>query len=82
MENKKLKVALIGCGMIGHSHAQAVIEDGRAELSWVVCGKDYKKGESFKEKYNIPYLTNDYKDVINNGNVDMAIIATPSSYHS
>ena len=60
MENKKLKVALIGCGMIGHSHAQAVIEDGRAELSWVVCGKDYKKGESFKEKYNIPYLTNDY----------------------
>ena len=52
MENKKLKVALIGCGMIGASHAEAVIEDGRAELSMVVCGRDYKKGEDFRKKYN------------------------------
>ena len=30
MENKKLQVALIGCGMIGESHAEAIINDGRA----------------------------------------------------
>lgn len=81
MENKKLKVALIGCGMIGHSHADAIIADGRAEITAVVCGRDLKKGELFKEKYNIPFLTNDYKEVLKLGNIDMAIICTPSSYH-
>ena len=82
MDNNKLKVALVGCGMIGHSHADAIIEDGRAELVAVVCGRDYKKGEKFKEKYNIPFLTNDYKEVLKLGNIDMVIICTPSSYHA
>ena len=82
MENKKLKVALIGCGMIGHSHAEAVIEDGRAELVAVVCGRSLEKGKEFQKKYNIPFLTQDYREVLDNCEVDMAIICNPSSYHS
>ena len=40
-------------GIISKADADAIIEDGRAELVAVVCGRDYKKGEKFKEKYNI-----------------------------
>lgn len=79
---KKLKVALVGCGMIGHSHAQAIISDGRAELAAVVHGRDKKKGEEFARKYNIPFLTDDYKEVIKSGIADMVIICSPSSYHA
>ncbi len=81
MENKKLKVALIGCGMIGESHAEAVIEDGRAELSAVVCGKSLEKGKAFQEKYNIPFLTQDYNEVFEHCDIDMAIVCNPSSFH-
>ena len=54
MKNGKLHVALIGCGMIGESHAEAIIYDGRAEISVVVYGKNKEAAEKFAEKYNIP----------------------------
>lgn len=80
--SKKLKVMLVGCGMIAHSHAEAIIEDKRAEIVALVHGRDAKKGEEFALKYNIPYLTGDYKKVIEECDVDMAIICSPSSYHA
>lgn len=81
MREKKLQVALVGCGLIGRSHAEAVINDGRAELAALVCGRNWDKGLAFKEEFNIPYMTNDYKDVIKRGGIDMVIIASPSAYH-
>ncbi|MBR4892505.1 MAG: Gfo/Idh/MocA family oxidoreductase [Clostridia bacterium] len=81
MENKKLKVALIGCGMIAASHMDAIINDKRAEVVALVCGRDYEKGKKFKEKYNIPFLTNEYNEVLEKCSVDMAIVCNPSSYH-
>ena len=79
---KKLKVALIGCGMIGDAHAVAIKEDGRAEIVALAYGRNKDAAEKFKEKFNIPYMTNDYKEIIKKGGVDMAIICTPSSYHA
>ena len=81
MENKKIKAVLIGCGMIGESHAQAVIKDGRAEIVAVVCGKSLEKGKAFQKKYNIPFLTQDYNEVLEKCEIDMAIVCNPSSYH-
>ncbi len=82
MKNNKLQVALVGCGMIGTSHAEAIINDGRAELAALVHGRDYNKGKAFADKYNIPFITGDYRDVIEKCDIDMVIIATPSSYHA
>ncbi len=80
--DKKLKVALVGCGMIAHSHAEAIEADGRAEIVALVHGRSVQKGEEFAKKYNIPYLTDDYKKVIDECDVDMVIICNPSSYHA
>ena len=82
MKNGKLQVALIGCGMIGHSHAEAIVQDGRAEIAAVVYGSNRKAAEAFAEKYNIPYITNDYREVIAKGGIDMAIVCSPSSSHA
>ncbi len=81
MKNGKLQVALVGCGMIAHAHADAVILDGRAEIVALVRGRDPEKGRAFAEKYNIPFVTDDYNEVIARGGIDMVIIASPSSYH-
>ena len=82
MSDKKLKVALVGCGMIGHSHAEAIIADGRAEITAVVHGRDRQKGLDFAKKYNIPFVTDDYHEVIERKDTDMVIICSPSSYHA
>ncbi len=82
MKQQKLKVALIGCGMIAHLHAEAVAADGRAEVVAVVHGRDAEKGRQFAEKYQIPQLLDDYHPLLNQENIDMAIICTPSSYHA
>ena len=82
MKNSKLQVALIGCGMIGHSHAQAIIQDGRAEIAAVVYGSNRAAAEAFATQYNIPFVTNDYREVITRGGIDMAIVCSPSSRHA
>lgn len=82
MKNGKLQVALIGCGMIGHGHAEGIIQDGRAELAAVVYGKNRAAADAFAEKYSIPFVTNDYREVIARGDIDMAIVCTPGGSHA
>ena len=82
MKNGKLQVALIGCGMIGHGHAEGIARDGRAEIAAVVYGKNRQAAEAFAEKYGIGWVTNDYHEVIARGGIDMAIVCTPSAYHA
>ncbi len=82
MKNGKLQVALIGCGMIGHGHAEGVARDGRAEIAAVVYGKNREAAEDFAEKYGIPFVTNDYREVIERGGIDIAIVATPNACHA
>jgi len=82
MKDGKLQVALIGCGMIGHGHAEGIARDGRAEIAAVVYGKNKQAADEFAKKYNIPYVTNDYREVISRGGIDVAIVCTPSAYHA
>ena len=82
MSDKKLRVALVGCGMIAHSHADAIIADGRAEITSVVHGRDKQKGIDFATKYNIPFVTDDYHEVIKKNETDMVIVCSPSAYHA
>ncbi|MBQ4315690.1 MAG: Gfo/Idh/MocA family oxidoreductase, partial [Oscillospiraceae bacterium] len=82
MKNGKLQVALIGCGMIGHGHAEGVARDGRAEIAAVVYGKNRAAAEDFAKKYGIPFVMDDYREVIERGGIDVAIVATPSACHA
>ncbi len=79
---EKLKVALIGCGMIANAHAESIKRDGRAEIVAAVYGRNREAAEKFAEKYGIPFLTNDYKEVIRRGGIDAAIVCTPSATHA
>ncbi len=79
---RKLKIALIGCGMIANAHAESVERDGRAEIVAAVYGSNREAAEKFAEKFGIPFVTNDYKEVIRRGDIDIAIVCTPSGTHA
>lgn len=80
--DKKLRFALVGCGMIAETHAEAIEADGRAEIVALVHGKSAEKGKAFAERFGIPFVTGDYNEVIARGGIDAVIIASPSSYHA
>lgn len=82
MNDKKLKVALVGCGLIGDAHAEAVRVDGRGEIVALVHGRNADAGKRFAKKHGIPFVTNDYNEVIKRRDIDMVIICSPNSYHA
>ncbi len=79
---KKVGVAIIGCGMIAHSHADAVLADGRGEIRAAAYGTNTEKGRAFAEKYGIAKLVGDYRQLLNDPDIDMICLCTPSGIHS
>ncbi len=87
MNAKKINVAIIGCGrMTLRHHAEAVKEIENAEI-YAVCDTDPKVIEEAKAsvKDDVNYANTkfvlDYKELVNDGNVDAVIIVTPDQVH-
>lgn len=78
---KKIRVAIIGCGMIAESHAKAIAMDGRAEIVAAAYGTNEEKGRAFAEKFHVPKLVGDYHRLLNEP-LDMVCICTPSGLHA
>ena len=68
-----MNIALIGCGRISKKHIEA-IEKNNLNLV-ALCDIDESKN-----KFNIPFYTN-YKKMLENENIDIVSILTPSGYH-
>ena len=68
-----MNIALIGCGRISKKHIEA-IEKNNLNLV-ALCDIDESKN-----KFNIPFYT-DYKKMLENENIDIVSILTPSGYH-
>ncbi len=78
MAVKKLKIALIGCGMISEFHAQAISELTDAKLVGVY-DKALDRSKAFAEKHGIK-VYKEYQDLLDS-DVDLVSICTPSGLH-
>ena len=77
----KVKIAIIGCGMIAESHAKAIIADGRAEIVAAAYGTNEAKGKAFQDKFGVKKIVGDYHEILND-DIDMICICTPSGIHA
>ena len=75
---EKVKIALIGCGMISDFHAQAISELDDGVLVGVY-DKCLERSKDFAEKHGIVYYES-YDDLIK-ADVDLVAICTPSGLH-
>ncbi len=73
----KLKVAVIGTGAMGKSHARIYSNMDKIELM-AVCDKDKKTADEIAKKYNIRSFT-DYKEI--NENLDAVSVCVPTKLH-
>ena len=72
-----LKIGIIGTGSMGKNHARVCSEKANIELIGVV-DTDKKVAETFAQKFDIKAFY-DYREMI--GEIDAAIVSTPTSMH-
>ncbi len=75
---KKIKIAVVGTGLMGLQHIKAIKKSKRADLHSVVDIS--KNAHILAKKYKIPLYKN-LKALLNNKNFDAIIIATPNQLH-
>ncbi len=82
------RFVIIGCGRISHKIAEGLAENkNKAELialSDIIEDKMTSTEKTYNEKSELNLLINkytDYKEMIKNENIDVAIISTESGYH-
>jgi len=73
-----MNILILGCGSIGSRHAKNLKDLGH---NIVVCDKDEMRIKHFGKQNKCNYYY-DYLDAIKNENLDGAVIATPSNFHT
>lgn len=63
MEKKVVKMAIVGAGLWGESHANIYREHDWAEPV-AICDLDLKRAEAFAEKFGITQVYSDYKEML------------------
>lgn len=79
--SKKFNVVMIGCGAIADFHLQGVLAKEECELYAVCDSATDDRLERRAKKYGAPRMVKDYKELVDDPNVDIAIVATPDYSH-
>ena len=77
---KRWNFAIVGAGNIGKVHAQAINSLDNARVS-VVCDVNQESARALVKSSDATF-THDYRRVIENPNVDVVCVCTPSGSHA
>ncbi len=75
---EKLRLGLVGCGKMMKSHIESVKYLETVEMT-AVCDIIRERAEEVAEVLNDPYITTDYKDMLDH--VDAVLVALPHDLH-
>lgn len=76
---KRINHAIIGCGRIAQNHYNASVENDMDVVA--CCDLDIDLAKKFAEKNNIRYYTDNYKEFIDNSEIDSVSICTDHKSH-
>lgn len=80
--NDKIRVAVIGTGIMGHNDLQSALKVPGIELAGA-CDLYSGRLDRMKELYGKElYTTRDYRELINRKDIDAVIVATSDHYHA
>jgi UDP-N-acetyl-2-amino-2-deoxyglucuronate dehydrogenase len=78
--NKKINVAIIGAGRIAEHHLKSIKKNKNFKLI-AICDLNKKKAKNFSLKYKVSYYLDYNKMLIENQNIDIVAVMTPSGCH-
>lgn len=74
----RVRVGLIGCGVIGPTHVAALALDGRAELV-AACDLDLARARAIAPEARVG---TDWRELVQAGDIDLIVVATPHHLHA
>ena len=77
---RKIKMAIIGCGKVSHLHAAAIREGSNCELT-AIYSRSIEKANKFATTYDI-VAYDDLQKMVQETGVEAAIICTPHPFHA
>ncbi|MFF2885498.1 Gfo/Idh/MocA family protein [Paenibacillus sp. NPDC057967] len=78
----KIKVAIIGCGTIAnHAHIPSYLKNEAAEIKYF-CDIDGERAEKAVKEYGCGTAITDYRELLNDPEVDAVSICTPNNVHA
>lgn len=80
MSEKKLGFGIVGCGVIGPWHREAVNRSDGARLV-ACCDIDEPKGRKFAEESGSISFYKDFNDLVKDPEVEVVSVCTPSGLH-
>lgn len=75
-----INIGLIGCGRISKNHFEAIAQQEDAQVI-ACCDIIPERAKEAAEKYNIPTWTANYEKMLQNHDIDLISICTPSGLH-
>ncbi|MBN2583470.1 MAG: Gfo/Idh/MocA family oxidoreductase [Planctomycetes bacterium] len=77
----KLRVGIVGCGVIAPLHAESYRLLGDVEITWA-CDLVEEKARRLADKYTIAHVTKDYRELLAAKDVDCISVCTDHASHS
>jgi UDP-N-acetyl-2-amino-2-deoxyglucuronate dehydrogenase len=77
---EKVKAAIIGCGKVGHTHAQGYQRLPESELA-AVCDVSLERAEAYGKTYHVKGY-NDFDLMLHENQIDVLSICTPHPLHA
>ncbi|MEM2929689.1 MAG: Gfo/Idh/MocA family oxidoreductase [Thermoproteota archaeon] len=83
MSERRIRVGIIGCGIIAASHVSGYLKSGMAEVV-ALSDNRVERAEALAEKYRLPHVKiyGNYEDLLKDGNVDAVSVCVPHHLHS
>ncbi len=88
MANKTFRVGMIGYNFMGQAHSNAWRQAGRffdlpgTPVLHTICGRNAAKTEAAREKLGWDKASTDWRQVINDPDIDIVDICTPNDSHA
>lgn len=79
--NKSVRVGVIGTSWYADlMHLPTLQSHPQAEIA-AICGRNSEPAAALANKYAIPTIYSDYREMIEQGNLDAVVVATPDDLH-
>lgn len=79
--NRKIRIALVGCGRISKNHFGAIDKHTENLELVAVCDNNEEVLKKHQEQYNVPGFLR-YNEMLEQSNCDLVSICTPSGMHA
>jgi myo-inositol 2-dehydrogenase / D-chiro-inositol 1-dehydrogenase len=79
---KKVKIGVIGSGRIGKVHTETIAQNVPEAEVVALADNNLLAAQELADRFSIKSISDDYRDIINNKEIDAVLICSPTNTHA